>query len=631
MDSYRLMKIFDDTKYQYGSDPVLTQAVKETKQNSFYHPADDYPELPEARYEGVSTVSVTGHKSFEAVKELRKVYKNERIGVLNFASAIQPGGGVQEGCTAQEESLCRCSTLFPALDRRYFWQVYYNQSRKRCDSRNTDDVIYTPDIVIFKTDDAYPVMMEKEDWLKADVYTCAAPDLRYPSLHISGFTENSAEVSDEAVYRLHLQRARHILHIAAYHQTDVLVLGAFGCGAFENPPETVAAAYRDALKEYEKYFRHIEFAIYCTSSESRNFAAFRKALDEKTQKAESKIIIKKMSITDAGTDCIVNAANSSLQGGSGVCGAIFEKAGWSVLQDACSRIGHCDTGSAVITPAFNLNAQYIIHAVGPVWQDGLHNEPQLLYSCYRESLKLAQEHGCHSIAFPLISAGIFRYPTEGAWEQALKACGDYLVDHPDASLEIVFTVLDDRILNIGKKMLEGLENPVQADSLQINGQRKNAVYFHLPGEPDGYLSNWYLSPFVLDGIRFSSNEQFIMYHKCMLFGDAASAQKVLNTDDPAVQQKIGRSASGFQADVWAGMRQALAVRGLMAKFKQNEALKKQLLDTGDAYLVECAGSDHVWACGRKTDDPARKDTGSWNGRNLLGFALMQVREMLKEQ
>ncbi len=639
MDTYRLIDIFKDTADQYSKDPVLISAVAETKRNSVFHPADDYPKLDKASYDGTTTVSVTRHKSFEAVKELRKTYGDARICVLNFASSFNPGGGVKRGCTAQEESLCRCSTLYPALDRRYFWQKYYSVNRDRSDCRNTDDVIYTPDIVVFKTDDAYPVMMDKNDWLKTDVITCAAPDLRWGSMYNSGFTQDSEEISAEAVLLLHLQRAKHILHIAAHHKADVLVLGAFGCGAFENPPEIVAEAYREALQEYSGYFRHIEFAVYCTKYETENYEVFKRVfVENKPAQSGSRISIKKVSIINAGTECIVNAANNALQGGSGVCGAIFRAAGWDELQEACDMIGHCDTGKAVITPAFDLKAKYIIHTVGPVWGGGHQQEPQLLYSCYQESLKLAQEHGCHSIAFPLISAGIFGYPVEGAWKQALTSCRDYLREHPEADMNVVFTVLDDRILECGEKLLNSEEEESDDpdtedayDSLMIAGQKKKAVFFHLPGEPDGYLSNWYLSPFDLDGIHFTSCEQYIMYHKCALFHDVSSAEQVLRTDDPAEQQKIGRKASGYNAAVWEGMRQALAVRGLMAKFTQNEMLKEQLLDTGDAYLVECAGSDHIWACGRRLDDPRRKDADSWDGKNILGFALMQVRQMLKEQ
>lgn len=175
---------------------------------------------------------------------------------------------------------------------------------------------------------------------------------------------------------------------------------------------------------------------------------------QESEKKMNRIRIEKISITDAGTDCIVNAANSYLQGGSGVCGAIFNAAGWDELQKACDAIGHCDTGSAVITPAFKLNAKYIIHAVGPVWHGGTHHEPQLLYSCYQASLKLAEENNCHSIAFPLISAGIYGYPKDQAWRKALQACNDYLDKHPDRDLDIVFAVLDPVILQMGKDELQ---------------------------------------------------------------------------------------------------------------------------------------------------------------------------------
>ena len=163
----------------------------------------------------------------------------------------------------------------------------------------------------------------------------------------------------------------------------------------------------------------------------------------------SKIRIEKCSITNAGTDCIVNAANEQLMGGSGVCGAIFKAAGWNQLQNACNAIGHCDTGSAVITPAFNLNAKYIIHAVGPIWHDGKHQEPQKLYGCYQASLKLAKENGCHSIAFPLISAGIYGYPKDKAWKKALQSCNDFIQKNPDYNIDILFAVLDNHILQMG--------------------------------------------------------------------------------------------------------------------------------------------------------------------------------------
>lgn len=167
----------------------------------------------------------------------------------------------------------------------------------------------------------------------------------------------------------------------------------------------------------------------------------------------SSIEIRKISITELDTDAIVNAANEGLWAGGGVCGAIFRAAGYDRLQDACDAIGHCDTGSAVITPGFNLKARYIIHAVGPRWSGGKHREPELLYSAYNKSLELALENGCRSIGFPLISAGIFGYPLQGAWQTAVRACGDFLDQLTDQSLDIIFAVLSDEIIEAGRAAL----------------------------------------------------------------------------------------------------------------------------------------------------------------------------------
>ncbi len=377
----------------------------------------------------------------------------------------------------------------------------------------------------------------------------------------------------------------------------------------------------------------------------------------------STIDIRKVSITDLDTDAIVNAANDGLWAGGGVCGAIFREAGYEQLQEACNKIGHCDTGSAVITPGFSLKAKYIIHAVGPRWKDGKHKEPEQLYGAYYKSLELAVANNCRSIGFPLISAGIFGYPVQGAWYRAFDACRDFLDQHKDVSLDIVFAVLSDENIEVGRKALqesgalcymitdrneltrdnydnchEWLAETVDTlkkaemvpDKLKISDQEMDAVFFHKPEEPHGYLSNWYPSPFELEGIHFSSVEQYIMYRKCMIFGDETSAKAVLATEDTAAQQAIGRKATGYIGSVWAGMRQMVVFRGLMAKFSQNEDLKQKLLDTGDAYLVECAGSDRIWACGVRLMDDKRFDAANWIGDNILGFALMEVRTTLRE-
>lgn len=170
----------------------------------------------------------------------------------------------------------------------------------------------------------------------------------------------------------------------------------------------------------------------------------------------SEIIIAKTGITKIGTECIVNAANSDLFEGGGVCGAIFKAAGSYDLNKACRALGHCNTGEAVITPAFRLNARYIIHAVGPIYRDGQHREAELLYSAYYHALSLAMEYNCHSIGFPLLSAGIYGYPKKEAFKIAIRACQDF-IRHNSYEIVIKFAIIDDEIYDIGIKTLKEME------------------------------------------------------------------------------------------------------------------------------------------------------------------------------
>ena len=168
-----------------------------------------------------------------------------------------------------------------------------------------------------------------------------------------------------------------------------------------------------------------------------------------------KINLIKGDITKIHADAIVNAANSSLLGGGGVDGAIYRAGGPQILE-ACvairNRQGKCNTGEAVITTAGKLPAQYVIHTVGPVWNGGHKKEPELLANCYRNSLRLAVEHGIATIAFPNISTGVYGYPKAGAAEVAVSAVKQFLNEN-ESIIEVVFVCFDDENVALYQDLL----------------------------------------------------------------------------------------------------------------------------------------------------------------------------------
>ena len=270
----RLAVIFRDTQQFYSTNPALMAAVEASRKNTKLYDAGAAPGFPDG-VNKAGAVTVTKSRTYEAAMRLSDTYPGRKIAVLNFASATKPGGGVINGSSAQEESLCR----YPTLDRRFLWQSYYDVNRAAGDVLHTDACIYSPGIVICKTDENFPERMPQEDWVTVDVISCAAPNLRNTPANLYN-PENGQAVSilPADLQRLHEQRARAILAVAADNGVDILVLGAFGCGAFRNDPRVVAKAYANVMKDCRRYFNLIEFAIFCRDFETENYDAFAEVL-----------------------------------------------------------------------------------------------------------------------------------------------------------------------------------------------------------------------------------------------------------------------------------------------------------------------------------------------------------------
>lgn len=158
---------------------------------------------------------------------------------------------------------------------------------------------------------------------------------------------------------------------------------------------------------------------------------------------------------------------------------------------------------------------------------------------------------------------------------------------------------------------------------------ETVVCFHNPDEINGYLSNWYLSDFSVDGILYSSMEQYMMYQKALLFQDMEIAEQILSTSNVGKIKALGRSVKNYEDIIWNGMRQIIVYQGLLQKFQQNSELKEKLLATQEHLLAECAVQDKIWGIGLSMKDERRLHLDKWQGQNLLGFSLMRVRSALK--
>ena len=192
----------------------------------------------------------------------------EKTAVLNFANAYTPGGGVEYGAMAQEECLCRSSNLYRALTLPYLLRHYYKWNSQNTGDMGSDAIIYSPGVTVFKSDDMIPRLLPQ--WFRTDVLTCAAPYFN---------PDKKKPVTPERLEEVFHGRIRNILEVAAAQDVDILVLGAFGCGAFNNPPDLVAGVFADLLlkRGYGRFFKKVIFAIKRNNVQNTNLEAFRRA------------------------------------------------------------------------------------------------------------------------------------------------------------------------------------------------------------------------------------------------------------------------------------------------------------------------------------------------------------------
>lgn len=273
MSQSELISIFEDTRIQCENEISLAlECRKCTEGQKLYYDEDDVFISPSNRnrFQKEALVLVSPKRTFEAASYYKK--GNVNIAVLNFASATTPGGRVLSGSSAQEECLCRCSNLYASLSSKEADDLFYSVHRAELDELNNDDIIFTPQTVVFKSDTERPENLPLKDRFFCDVISCAAPDIR-------SFREKGKTIGDEELKAIFLKRMNRILDVAAANGDDVLILGAFGCGAFGNDPSLVAGCWKSALSGRLHDFKVIEFAVYCKDDRT-NLEAFEHAFGQ---------------------------------------------------------------------------------------------------------------------------------------------------------------------------------------------------------------------------------------------------------------------------------------------------------------------------------------------------------------
>ena len=264
----QLASVFEDTMAQIKQTEEWMSAIDYSIHNQQFIPASAIISISDVqKVDKPANIIVSQLRSFEAAAQ----YIGKRTAVLNFASATNPGGGVEKGASAQEECLCRVSTLYPCLADQKMRTSFYTPHRKNGNALHNDDIIYTPNVLVIKDDD-HNLLSEP---FSVDIISCAAPNLRErPSNQYNTGDTIKVQISDDELLTLHEKRARKIFSSAIANGVEILILGAFGCGAFQNDPHIVAQAYKNVLPDFAHYFHTIEFAIFCNAKNIENYQVF---------------------------------------------------------------------------------------------------------------------------------------------------------------------------------------------------------------------------------------------------------------------------------------------------------------------------------------------------------------------
>ena len=268
-------EIFRDTERRYTSDPALMSAVQQSTNNQVFLAESEKIAVPSAYKTEKAEVIVSAKRSLEAAEVYAK--QGKKVCVLNFASATNPGGGVVNGSSAQEECICRSTMLYQCLNTDAIWNEFYKPHRKSANPLYNNDCIYTPDVCVFKSDTNFPEVLPKDEWWNVNILTCAAPNLRErPSNVMNPYAGDKAvKITSAEFEKLLIKRIRRIFEIAVANGNEVLILGAFGCGAFRNPPEIVAKVFNTVMQDYLCCLDTIEYAVFHTEREVANFEAFK--------------------------------------------------------------------------------------------------------------------------------------------------------------------------------------------------------------------------------------------------------------------------------------------------------------------------------------------------------------------